>query len=407
MKDIKYIIIACVCALFASCMGSDYAEPETYLPPYGNNQIPETNVVTIAALKSDARFVNVIKNGAFKVVTDDIKIKGRVTGNDIQGNLYNEFSIDDGTGAILVCVNQGGLYGYLPIGQEILIDLKGMAIGSYRQQPEIGGVYTNPSTGAQSVGRMSRQEWASHYKLTGAADPSQIVPEEFDVTKISDATYLAEKAGKLMTIKGVQIAEANGTSVFAPDDGSVTLTSNCANRTLKGLSSNNIVLRTSTYADFANEVMPTEKVNITGIFTRFDTTWQILLRSTDDIEVADPFAGIAGSGEGTEASPLDVTRALDMINKGAYDAATEYYVSGIISSIKEVSPSYGNATYNISVDGKDENTITVFRGKYLNGEKFTAEDQIKVGQKVVILGTLTLYSSTPEINAGNSIISIK
>ena len=187
----------------------------------------------------------------------------------------------------------------------------------------------------------------------------------------------------------------------------MTLTSNCANRTLKGLSSNNIVLRTSTYADFANEVMPTEKVNITGIFTRFGTTWQILLRSTDDIEVADPFAGIAGSGEGTEASPLDVTRALDMINKGAYDAATEYYVSGIISSIKEVSPSYGNATYNISVDGKDENTITVFRGKYLNGEKFTAEDQIKVGQKVVILGTLTLYGSTPEINAGNSIISIK
>ena len=49
-----------------------------------------------------------------------------------------------------------------------------------------------------------------------------------------------------------------------------------------------IVVRTSTYADFANDVMPTEAVDITGIFTRFRSTWQILLRSTADIAKANP-----------------------------------------------------------------------------------------------------------------------
>jgi len=103
-----------------------------------------------------------------------------------------------------------------------------------------------------------------------------------------------------------------------------------------------------------------------------------------------------------------VTRALSLISKSAYEATKEYYVTGIISKIKEIDTgNFGNATYYISVDGKDANNLTVFRGYNIGGEKFTAEDQIKVGQKVVVAGTLTLYGTEPEMNAGNKIISIK
>ena len=77
-----------------------------------------------------------------------------------------------------------------------------------------------------------------------------------------------------------------GNSRFAPDDGSVPLTANCANRNFKDISSSALVLRTSTYADFAGNVMPTGKVNVTGIFTRYRNTWQILLRTIDDIQPA-------------------------------------------------------------------------------------------------------------------------
>ena len=51
--------------------------------------------------------------------------------------------------------------------------------------------------------------------------------------------------------------------------------------------------------------------------------------------------------------------------------------------------------------------LNIFRGYYLAGAKFTAADQIKVGQKVVVAGTLTLYNDTPEMNKGNQIVSIK
>lgn len=404
MKDIKYILFALICILFSSCMGEDYADPTITENPYGNNEITETNVITIAQLKS--KYSAVISSSGMSQVTDDIKIKGVITGNDIQGNIYNEVALQDSTGAFIICIAQGGLYGYLPVGQEVLVDLKGLYVGAYGMQGEIGMPYTSAS-GSTYVSRMSRALWDQHYKLIGTADASTVKAEAFDVSKIKDANYLVANCGKLMTIRNVKLKAADGKTVFAPNDGSVTLTANCANREITGYSSSNIVVRTSTYADFANAVMPTEAVDITGIFTRFRNTWQILLRSSDDITIANPYAGIAGTGEGTLASPYNVARALSLIANGKNDSGTEVYITGTISTDPDISTSYGNAGYYISDDGGTTTQLQVFRGYYLKGVKFTATDQIKKGQKVVILGKLTSYNGAAEVGAGSSIISIK
>ena len=40
MKKLKYLMMAAVCVLFASCMGDSYAYPaETGSAPYGNNEL--------------------------------------------------------------------------------------------------------------------------------------------------------------------------------------------------------------------------------------------------------------------------------------------------------------------------------------------------------------------------------
>ena len=284
MRQFKYIIITLVCTLLASCMADSFDAPEDNgLSPYGNNALTESNVITIAQLKT--QFASVIGNSGMKQVTDDIKIKGTVIGNDIQGNIYNEVIIDDGTGAFIICVAQGGIYGYMPVGQEVLIDLKDLYIGGYGQQGELGMPYTSAS-GSTYVSRMNRFIWNNHFKLLGKANPGAVVPIEFDVNKLKNESYLEENCGRLMTIRGVEISGADGKSVFAPSDGSVTLTANCANRSFKGMSSSNIVLRTSTYADFAGNIMPTGKVDVTGVFTRYRNTWQILMRTIDDIQPA-------------------------------------------------------------------------------------------------------------------------
>ena len=56
-------------------------------------------------------------------------------------------------------------------------------------------------------------------------------------------------------------------------------------QTISGYPSS-VVVYTSTSAKFAAETMPTGKVDITGIFTRYSSTWQIQLRTADDVKPA-------------------------------------------------------------------------------------------------------------------------
>lgn len=291
MKNIKYLLmLVLACSLFTGCMDDDWDTPnaEALNKAYGNQEIAETNVITIGSLKEQYKSVINASTNSYKQITEDVQIKGRVVGNDIGGNIYNEVSIDDGTGAILICISQGGLFSYLPVGQEIVVDLKGLYIGGYGKQAEIGMPYTN-AKGNSYVSRMSRILWNKHFKLTGVADASKVVAKEFDVSKRTKEEYFTANNGKLMTIKNVEFTNADGKTTFAPSD-----EKDAANSVNRGLSQNgkpiatsSIVVRTSSYADFAAKQLPTGKLNITGVFTRYRTTWQILIRDERDIQPAE------------------------------------------------------------------------------------------------------------------------
>ena len=108
----------------------------------------------------------------------------------------------------------------------------------------------------------------------------------------------------------------------------------------------------------------------------------------------------------TPETAYTVAKALELIEAGeGLDA--KVYVKGIITSISEVNINYGNATYNISDNGKEENVLVIYRGYYLgaNDNKFTSADQIKVGDKVVVFGKLVNYNGTKEMNSGSYIYS--
>ena len=291
MKNIKYLLmLVLACSLVTGCMDDDWDTPnaEALNKAYGNQEIAETNVITIGSLKEKYDSVINASTNSYKQITEDVQIKGRVVGNDIGGNIYNEVSIDDGTGAILICISQGGLFSYLPVGQEIVVDLKGLYIGGYGKQAEIGMPYTN-AKGNSYVSRMSRVLWNKHFKLTGVADASKVVAEEFDLSKRTKEEYFTANNGKLMTIKNVEFTNADGKTTFAPSEEKDA--ANSVNRGLsqngKPLATSSIVVRTSSYADFAAKQLPTGKLNITGVFTRYKTTWQILIRDERDIQPAE------------------------------------------------------------------------------------------------------------------------
>ena len=100
--------------------------------------------------------------------------------------------------------------------------------------------------------------------------------------------------------------------------------------------------------------------------------------------------------EGTEDDPYSVDDALKVagtLTKGN-STTDKYYIKGIVSEITELSTSYGNATFKITVDGK---TILVFRAKNEGNQNFTSTDDLYVGDEVVIYGNITNYNGTLEI----------
>ncbi|MBR6121129.1 MAG: hypothetical protein IKQ05_01900 [Prevotella sp.] len=276
MKKIQFLIIALLCGAFTACMDFEWDEHQPTGSESGNPYVQDTNVVTIAALKQ--QYASAIEGGSYKQVDKTMEVKGIVIGNDVSGNIYQQVIIDDGTGALVLSIAQAALSGVLPVGQEVLVELNGLCVGGYGKQPQVGTPYTN-SNGTLGLGRMSRFTWQGHHRLLEKKTP--IAPIDFDVTKMTNSDYKKDFCGKLMTIRNVRFAGADGTAVYAGEKDPQT--GGAVNKQLVGYNSNQLVVRTSTYAKFANKVLPQEAVDITGIFSRFSDTWQILIRDVDDV----------------------------------------------------------------------------------------------------------------------------
>ncbi len=113
-------------------------------------------------------------------------------------------------------------------------------------------------------------------------------------------------------------------------------------------------------------------------------------------------------GDGTASDPFNVVALTDFASKlGQGETADkEVYVTAKISQIDtEFSSAYGNATYYISDDGTTSGQFEVYRGLFIGNKKWADGDtQIKVGDEVVICGTVTNYKGTLEFASGKSYI---
>lgn len=281
-----------------SCMDDDWKAPSGDTPAYGNNTLQEKNVISIDELKTKYGITKDMINDTVRI-DDGIQIKGVVTGNDAEGNIYNEIALQDETGGILVCIAQGGLCGQMQVGQEVLIDLGGLYIGAYRSQPQIGVPYTSTSaSGAKSTypSRIARAEWQTRFKLIGKPDATKLVAKEFDYESLKgNETELYKYAGCLVKATGVGFAKADGKTTYAPkSEGASTgygVMRAFKNMTTgKDYTTNEFGVRTSCYSDFAAEKLPEGKLTVTGILTcyksqtKYKATAQILMRQLSDVQ---------------------------------------------------------------------------------------------------------------------------
>lgn len=263
---------------FSSCMNSfddlDFAGATQF--PYGNNALSlEVPITTISDLKNvlyPELFQSTSKyNYQYTRVNDDIYIRGRIVSNDESGNVYKNIAIQDETGCILIGVNATGLYSCLPMGQKVLLSLKGLDFGAYSNMPEIGMAYENSNYGLQ-LGRISEKTFEQHIHLIGNPDPTVILPEALTESQLKGLT--ATDYPRYVVLRDVTFAD--GGKPYAPTDGATE-------DRYVSLGSQQVDCRMSSYANFSGDTIPTGKVDVIGLLTLYGTTKQLLVRVADDI----------------------------------------------------------------------------------------------------------------------------
>lgn len=114
--------------------------------------------------------------------------------------------------------------------------------------------------------------------------------------------------------------------------------------------------------------------------------------------------------KGSESNPYTVTEAIAAIKAGTAPTA-QVYLTGIISDVAFYNDQYKSITYYISDDGKSKD-MQVYSGKGLNGADFASKEDLKVGQKVTILGKIMKFTDKNgndimEVDKTSSIVKIE
>lgn len=214
--------------------------------------------------------------GAELVISDDIVISGRVVSSDRDGNFYNTFFIDDGTGAVEIMAGMPNLDATYHPGQRVSVRAEGLAVG-WRDGAMQAGLPPEP-------GNRFPTGYFYHPVVIGKYVTAERSVEQVTPLEVSFDALDASMCGRLVRISGLR-ADADSeastwaqrepypitgyvdlypvdVSIAAPissPNGAPTATPNAVR------SEDPITVVTSGYASFALARVPREEISLTGI----------------------------------------------------------------------------------------------------------------------------------------------
>lgn len=278
MKTIHKLLAAFAILLSAtSCVG-DYEMPDLPAPSYNG---PEANI-TIAEYRN--RFGSAPSG---TLIEDDLILRAVVTGDDEGGNIYKQLIIEDGTGGISVQVDANNLFNTYHVGQEIYLDLNGLYTSIYGGELQIG--YANGD-------RIPSDTFDEHAHRNGWPHPESVEPKAFtDLSELNN-----DVQGNVFTLVRLDSVYFlnGGEAQFAPVQGEY------GQEYLSDRYGNQLLVRTSGYSNFRTETLPVGYGKVMGILGRYNGTWQLTIRTIDDVY---GFDGKPVDGTGGDTPSDDLT----------------------------------------------------------------------------------------------------
>lgn len=242
-------ILAALALASAACTG----ERDTPLPP-------ETSLranITIEEL------IERYKDMDYAAIDTALCIEGVVTANDISGNIYKKIFLQDSTGGIDIEIEMTNNNQKYAMGQRLVIDLEGLAYGTYHGQPQIG------AQGENVTERIYEPECDEHFHRKGYATVLNM-PEPIEAT-ILNVNFTVKRGlylGKLIRLDSVYFVDSGQVYV---DQEAAAGTGNAMNRMIRDKNGNELAVRISSYALFAPDTIPYGYGSIQGILSVYGT----------------------------------------------------------------------------------------------------------------------------------------
>ena len=290
------------------------------------------SVVTIAQLKAMYQGTPVHFSDTAGAVNTVYAV---VTADEQNGNLYKNLYVQDHTGAMAIrLLFSGGLYQ----GDSIRIYLPGTVLSPYNGLMQLDSVNVD-----NNVVKQATNVYVAPTTTTISALMTQ-------------AGFGGSLQAKLITLSGVQFSDSTGSLTYANPVTQATL-----NRDLKDCNGNTTIVRTSGYANFAGQHLPTGKGTFTGIASWFGSSPQLYIRDINEVQLNGPRCG-------STANCAPVT-----------------------SLSEDFSTVVNNATVTLDCWTNAHTDGSVFwRGK-VSGSDFSAEARLALGQ------ASTMWLVTPQI----------
>jgi hypothetical protein len=205
--------------------------------------------------------------------TDNAYVEGYVSSTDETGNIYKTIYIQDDptnpTEGLTVSVDMVSSYTKFPQGSKVYIELKGLAVTTYGSVVQLGMI--------TDAGTRIPEKYVPSHIYRDCSVKATIVPKVMTFAQMVTAND--KYIGCLIQVNN---AEFDGKSLcmnYAPDATTV-------DRVIRDNSTTTTrIVRNSGYASFANQIMPSGNGKFVGIYSKYNSTYQLYINRVTDLDM--------------------------------------------------------------------------------------------------------------------------
>jgi hypothetical protein len=257
--------------IFSSCVNDEVAVPKL-----------KCNQADLLVNKSVAE-VHANAGAIVSQYTYDDVIEAYVVSTDEFGNFFKSISFQTLATATTpavgfsVPVDATNTYVDFRFGNKVYLKVKDQYTDINYGSLRIGGIYVN-SYNEGAVGRLSQNDYKNvlHASCTTLTEDQLVRPVSIpDLLNDSNLNTLVE-------VSEVQFTEAAIGRHYFEETNNI---GGATNWNLIDKKGNQVIFRTSSYADFASKLVPTGSGKVRGVLTKFASDYQLVSRSEKDVSI--------------------------------------------------------------------------------------------------------------------------